>query len=89
MQICDGCLGLIGKDSSAEPHAALRSSGATMMVSVSVSPKRQIKTATQWHCTECGTWMYQCTEHEIDTPNKWRSGTRPADWPEGLPDARP
>lgn len=85
MQICDACRGLVGKSSDEAPHDQLKRSGIGLQVGVDTPDRRQEKLHDRWICAECGTWMYQCTEHEIDTPNKWRSGPRPADWPAGLP----
>jgi hypothetical protein len=85
MQICDDCRVLIGKPSSSEPHKSLRRSGVGMWGAVGPSGRREVKLHDRFLCSECGAWMYQCTEHDDETPNRWRTGGRPADWPKGLP----
>ena len=86
MQICDECLSLAGKESITSPHDNLRASGVGMFGGVGPAGLREVKLHSQWICEDCGTWMYQCTEHDTDSPGHWRQGSRPSDWPKGLPD---
>lgn len=87
MQICDDCNVLVGKSSSVEPHSGLRRSGVGVRGGVGPSGLREIKVHDRFLCADCGTWMYQCSEHDDESPSKWRKGNRPIDWPIGLPEA--
>jgi len=79
MKACDLCLDLDGKPSSVPPHAGLAASGVGAF---GVPGRNMQKVQDNWHCTDCGTWMFQGTEQGTP-PNVWRAGERPADWPEG------
>lgn len=85
MQICDECFALAGKDCTTEPHKSLRASGAGISGAFGLGGVNNVKLHRRWTCSDCGTWMYQCTEHDMDSPNRWRHGKRPSDWPQGLP----
>jgi hypothetical protein len=76
MKPCKACQDLIGKASTTPPHGDLAAAG----VSFFGATTNPTQISTNWQCTVCGTWLYQCTSAG-DPPNKWRAGESPADWP--------
>ncbi len=57
MKPCKACQDLIGKASTTPPHGDLAAAG----VSFFGATTNPTQISTNWQCTVCGTWLYQCT----------------------------